>query len=44
MFDALAFNQKHGEVCPAGWTDGETGMAETHDGVADYLDKHANEL
>jgi peroxiredoxin (alkyl hydroperoxide reductase subunit C) len=44
MIDALAFNQKHGEVCPAGWTDGETGMAETHDGVADYLDKHANEL
>jgi len=44
MIDALAFNQKHGEVCPAGWTDGEAGMAETHDGVADYLDKHANEL
>lgn len=44
MIDALAFNQKHGEVCPAGWTDGDTGMAETHDDVADYLDKHANEL
>jgi len=42
--DALTFNQKHGEVCPAGWKDGDTGMAETHDGVADYLDKHATEL
>ncbi|MEE8342024.1 MAG: peroxiredoxin [Candidatus Neomarinimicrobiota bacterium] len=44
MIDALTFNQKHGEVCPAGWKEGETGMAETHDGVADYLDKHASEL
>ena len=44
VVDALTFNQKHGEVCPAGWKDGESGMAETHDGVAKYLDKHANEL
>ena len=44
MIDALAFNQKHGEVCPAGWKNGETGMAETHDDVAQYLDKHASEL
>jgi peroxiredoxin (alkyl hydroperoxide reductase subunit C) len=42
--DALTFNQKHGEVCPAGWKEGDTGMAETHDGVAKYLDKHAGEL
>ena len=44
VVDALTFNQKHGEVCPAGWKDGESGMAETHDGVAKYLDKHASEL
>ena len=44
MIDALSFNQKHGEVCPAGWKDGDSGMAETHDGVAKYLDKHASEL
>ena len=44
VVDALTFNQKHGEVCPAGWKEGETGMAETHDGVAKYLDKHASEL
>jgi len=42
--DALSFNQKHGEVCPAGWKDGDKGMAETHDGVANYLDKHASKL
>ncbi len=44
MIDALSFNQKHGEVCPAGWKEGEIGMAETHDGVAAYLDKHASKL
>ncbi len=44
VVDALIYNQKHGEVCPAGWKKGETGMAETHDDVAQYLDKHASEL
>jgi peroxiredoxin (alkyl hydroperoxide reductase subunit C) len=44
MIDALAFNQKHGEVCPAGWKDGDTGMKADTDGVADYLNKHASEL
>lgn len=42
--DALTFNQKHGEVCPAGWKEGDAGMEETHGGVAKYLDKHASEL
>jgi peroxiredoxin (alkyl hydroperoxide reductase subunit C) len=42
--DALTYNQKHGEVCPAGWKDGDTAMAETHDGVAKYLDRHAEKL
>lgn len=44
MVDALSFNQKHGEVCPAGWQEGEDGMAETADGVAGYLSNHAQEL
>ncbi|MBC8213246.1 MAG: peroxiredoxin [Candidatus Marinimicrobia bacterium] len=44
MVDALSFHQKHGEVCPAGWMDGDAGMEGTTDGVADYLDKHAEEL
>jgi peroxiredoxin (alkyl hydroperoxide reductase subunit C) len=44
MIDALSFNQNHGEVCPAGWEDGDTGMKADTIGVADYLDKHASEL
>ena len=44
MVDALTFNQNHGEVCPAGWQEGEDGMAETADGVAGYLNNHAEEL
>ncbi len=44
MIDALSFNQKHGEVCPAGWKEGDSGMKADTDGVADYLDKHASEL
>ncbi|MFQ6604575.1 MAG: peroxiredoxin [Fidelibacterota bacterium] len=44
MIDALAFNQKHGEVCPAGWEEGQEGMKENAEGVATYLEKHAEEL
>lgn len=44
MIDALSFNQKHGEVCPAGWKEGDSGMKADADGVADYLDKHASKL
>ncbi len=41
MLDALQFTEKHGEECPANWTEGEDGMKPTSDGVADYLSKHA---
>lgn len=44
MVDALTFNQEHGEVCPAGWEEGDDGMAETAEGVADFLSRHAEEL
>lgn len=44
MLEALQFTEKHGEVCPAGWHEGEEGMKATTDGVADYLAKHADEL
>jgi len=44
MIDALAFNQNHGEVCPAGWKEGDAGMEADTAGVAKYLDKHASEL
>ncbi|MEA2062075.1 MAG: peroxiredoxin [Gemmatimonadota bacterium] len=42
MVDALQFTEKHGEVCPANWREGEEAMKPTAKGVADYLAKHAN--
>ena len=44
MIDALQFNEEHGEVCPAGWSKGDTGMKDTPDGVANYLSEHAQKL
>jgi peroxiredoxin (alkyl hydroperoxide reductase subunit C) len=44
MVDALQFTEAHGEVCPAGWNKGESGMTPTTDGVADYLANHAGNL
>ena len=41
MLDALQFTEKHGEVCPANWRDGEEGMKPTAEGVASYRAKHA---
>ena len=42
--DAVQFVEQHGEVCPAGWTKGQAGMAASTTGVADYLAKHAASL
>ena len=44
MVDALQFTEEHGEVCPAGWQKGETGMKPTADGVAEYLSSKAEKL
>jgi peroxiredoxin (alkyl hydroperoxide reductase subunit C) len=44
MVDALQFTEKHGEVCPAGWTEGREGMQATTEGVAKYLAAHHQEL
>jgi len=41
MVDALQFHEKHGEVCPANWHEGEEAMKPNAKGVADYLAKHA---
>ena len=40
MVDALQFTEKHGEVCPANWRQGEYGMKPTAAGVASYLATH----
>ncbi|MCG7954851.1 MAG: peroxiredoxin, partial [Candidatus Thiodiazotropha endolucinida] len=44
MVDALQFNEEHGEVCPAGWKDGDAGMKDTPEGVANYLTDHSQSL
>jgi peroxiredoxin (alkyl hydroperoxide reductase subunit C) len=44
MVDAMLYTNKHGEVCPAGWEDGEEAMTASTDGVADYLSKNADKL
>ena len=41
VLDALQFTEKHGEVCPANWREGEEAMKPTAAGVAEYLGKHA---
>lgn len=44
MVDALQFHEEHGEVCPAGWNKGDSGMKANADGVSDYLTKNAANL
>ncbi|BFM06311.1 peroxiredoxin [Halioxenophilus aromaticivorans] len=44
MVDALAFHEEHGEVCPAGWKEGDAGMSANPEGVASYLAANADKL
>jgi peroxiredoxin (alkyl hydroperoxide reductase subunit C) len=44
LFEALQFNEQHGEVCPAGWNKGDKGMKASPDGVAKYLAENAAKL
>jgi peroxiredoxin (alkyl hydroperoxide reductase subunit C) len=44
MVDALDFNTKNGEVCPAGWNKGDDGIKRTPEGIASYLSKNASNL
>ena len=44
MVDALNFTQEHGEVCPAGWQDGDKGMDASTEGVEAYLSENADKL
>ena len=37
MVDALQFFEDKGEVCPANWQKGSSGMEASHQGVASYL-------
>lgn len=44
LIDALEFHEKHGEVCPANWTKGKTGIKPTTEGIAQYLSDQAANL
>jgi peroxiredoxin (alkyl hydroperoxide reductase subunit C) len=44
MVDTMLFTNEHGEVCPAGWHKGDTGMKPTTEGVAEYLADNAEKL
>ncbi len=44
LIDALEFHEKHGEVCPANWTKGKTGIKPTTEGIAKYLAEEAGQL
>jgi peroxiredoxin (alkyl hydroperoxide reductase subunit C) len=44
MVDSYLHFKKHGEVCPAGWREGEEGMNASPEGVADYLASNADKL
>jgi len=39
MVDALNFHQKHGDVCPANWKEGEESISADKDSTAAYLAK-----
>lgn len=44
VIDAVQFTEEHGEVCPANWKKGKSGMTPTPKGVADYLASKSDEL
>ncbi len=44
LIDALEFHEKHGEVCPAGWTKGKSGIKPTSEGIAAFLASEAEQL
>jgi peroxiredoxin (alkyl hydroperoxide reductase subunit C) len=44
MVDALQFTEENGDVCPAGWNQGDQGMTPSTDGVSDYLAANAEKL
>lgn len=44
LIDAVQFHEKHGEVCPAGWNKGDTGIKPTAEGIANFLAEKATQL
>jgi len=44
LIDALDHHNKHGDVCPAGWTQGKTAMKPSDEGMRDYLNNNSEDL
>ncbi len=44
MVDTMHYTNEHGEVCPAGWQEGDKAMKDTPEGVASYLAENADKL
>ncbi len=44
IVEALQFFEKYGQVCPAGWNKGDSGMVNTPEGVASYLADNEDKL
>lgn len=44
LIDAVQHFEENGEVCPAGWQKGKSGMKATPHGVAHYLGEHSDKL
>jgi len=44
MVDAMQFHEEYGEVCPAGWNQGDKGMVADGKGVATYLSEEGENL
>lgn len=44
VVDALQYCEQHGEVCPAGWKKGDSGMKADAEGVAFFLSQQAEKL
>lgn len=40
VLDAVQFNEKHGEVCPANWRKGDEGMKPDQKGLVNYAESH----
>lgn len=44
IIDALQYSEKNGNVCPAGWRQGDEGLVTNFDAVKDFLRKNARSL
>ena len=44
QIDAVDFHAQHGDVCPINWEKGKAGMKADSEGVAAYLEEHAEAL